>query len=194
VKARATAPQRADQHRGAGGLEVKARATAAQIDTAARLRIACALVTRAQRQQVRGTLTPVQLSALQKVDLFGPLRLGDLAQREQVRGPTMSRVVASLEQAGLVHRAVDPKSARCSLVVLSAEGREQLDATRRDYTDFMACRLTSLGPEHQAALAAALPALEALVAVALPGEDAGRAEVERNRSARARLPATRALG
>ena len=93
-----------------------------------------------------------------------------------------------------MRRAVDPKSARCSLVVLSAEGREQLDATRRDYTDFMACRLTSLSPEHQAALAAALPALEALVAVALPGEDAGQAEVERNRAARGLHPAKRGAG
>lgn len=156
-----------------------AKVTAAQIELATRLRIAFALVTRAQRQEVPGRLTPVQLSALHKVDMHGPLRLGDLAAREQVAGPTMSRVVAQLEALGMVRREVDPTSARCSLVVMTVAGRERLDAVRRDRNDQMTCRLAQLAPEHQRALAEALPAIEALVEAVLPGDDVWRREVER---------------
>ncbi|HEY3594815.1 MAG TPA: MarR family transcriptional regulator [Polyangiaceae bacterium] len=161
-----------------------ARVTPEQIELASRLRIAFALVTRAQRQQVRGKLTPVQLSALHKVEVYGPMRLGDLAAREQVAGPTMSRVVASLESAGLIRRDIDPTSARCSLVTVSRAGRQQLDAARRDHNDHMSCRLATLTAEHQRALSEALPALEALVEAVFPGEDAGPREIERSRRAR----------
>lgn len=161
-----------------------ARVTPEQIELATRLRIAFALVTRAQRQQIRGKLTPVQLSALHKVDLYGPMRLGDLAAREQVAGPTMSRVVASLESAELVRRDIDPTSARSSLVTVTRAGRQQLDAARRDKTGHMSCGLASLARDHQRALAAALPALEALVEAVLPGEDLAAREIERSRRAR----------
>jgi DNA-binding MarR family transcriptional regulator len=159
------------------------RVTPEQIELATRLRIAFALVTRAQRQQVPGRLTSVQLSALHKVDMHGPIRLGDLASREQVAGPTMTRVVASLEAAGLVRRSIDPKSARCSLVTISKAGREQLDAARRDRTDYISCRLSTLSPHHQRALASVLPALDALVEALLPGDDVAQVEVERSRTA-----------
>lgn len=152
------------------------------VELAAKLRIAFALVTRAQRQDVPGKLTAVQLSALYKVDLFGPVRLGDLAAREQVAAPTMSRVVASLEDARLVKRRTDPTSARSFLISITAKGRRQIDAVRRDRTDVMTCRLTALGFEHQRALAAALPALEALAESAIPG--VAQREVERTRRAR----------
>jgi DNA-binding MarR family transcriptional regulator len=159
-------------------------ATPELIELATRLRIAFALVTRAQRQQIRGRLTSVQLSALHKVDMHGPIRLGDLAAREQVAGPTMTRVVASLEGAGLVKRAIDPQNARCSLVAISKEGRAQLDAARCDHTEFMSLRLLALSLAHQRALADALPALEALVEAVLPGDDVSRREIERSRGAR----------
>lgn len=149
---------------------------------AVKLRIVFALVTRAQRQDVPGKLTAVQLSALYKVDVFGPLRLGDLALREQVAPSTMSRVVRSLEVAGLVRRRSDPASARSSLITITATGHRQIDAVRRDRTDVMTCRLTKLAPDHQRALAAALPALEALAEHATPG--IAKREIERTRRAR----------
>ncbi len=160
-----------------------ARVTAQQIELATRLRMAFALVTRAQRQGVQGRLTPVQLSALHKVDMYGPLRLGDLAAHEQVAGPTMTRVVSSLDALGLVTRAIDPTSARCSLVTITRVGRKQLDAVRRDRSDHLSCQLAKLPPEHQRALADALPALEALVDAVLPGDEMWPREVERARLA-----------
>jgi DNA-binding MarR family transcriptional regulator len=145
-------------------------AAAAELhELAAKLRMALAQVTRAQRQEVTGRLTAVQLSALCKVELHGPLRLGALASREQVAGSTMSRVVASLELAGLIQRRTDPSSARCSLVTITRAGRRQIEEVRRDRTDLMTCRLAKLGAAHQRALAAAVPALEALVESVTPG-------------------------
>ncbi|MDB4997964.1 MAG: MarR family transcriptional regulator [Myxococcaceae bacterium] len=162
------------------------RATPEQIELATRLRMAFALVTRAQRQEVQGRLTPVQLSALHKVDMYGPLRLGDLAAHEQVAGPTMTRVVTSLDALGLVKREVDPTSARCSLVTITRLGRQQLDAVRRDRSDHLSCQLAKLTPEHQRILADALPALEALVDAVLPGDEMWPREVERARLAQRR--------
>ena len=152
------------------------------VELAAKLRIALALVTRSQRQDVPGKLTAVQLSALYKVELYGPLRLGDLAAREQVAAPTMSRVVGSLASAGLLTRRTDPTSARCSLVTITKAGRKQIDAVRLDRTDVMTCRIAKLSPLHQRALASALPALEALVEMSMPG--IAEREVERTRRAR----------
>ena len=161
--------------------------TTDDIELATRLRIAFALVSRAERQNVPDRLTPVQLSALYKVDVHGPLRLGDLAAREQVAGPTMCRVVASLEAAGLVTRDTDPTSARCSLVAVTPAGRDQIDVVRRDRTDFMACRLAKLPPRQHRALVLALPAIEALVEAVIPGDDIRRREIERTRSARLKV-------
>jgi DNA-binding MarR family transcriptional regulator len=158
--------------------------TTDDVELATRLRIAFALVSRAERQNVPDRLTPVQLSALYKVDVHGPLRLGDLAAREQVAGPTMCRVVASLEAAGLVTRDTDPTSARCSLVAVTPAGRDQIDVVRRDRTDFMACRLAKLPPRQHRALVLALPAIEALVEPVVPGEDIRPREIERTRRAR----------
>ncbi|MEO5766933.1 MAG: MarR family transcriptional regulator [Polyangia bacterium] len=149
---------------------------------AAKLRIAFALITRAQRKDVPGKLTGVQLSALYKVDVYGPLRLGDLAGREQVAPPTMSRVVASLQEAGMLRRRSDPISARSSLITITSKGRRQIDAIRCDRTDVMTCRLSKLAPRHQRALAAALPALEALADHVTPG--VAERELERTRRAR----------
>ena len=166
-----------------------AKMTPEHIELAMRLRIAFALIARAQRREIPERLTPVQISALCKVDLYGPIRLGDLAACEQVAGPTMSRVVTSLESGGFVTRAPDPTSARSSQVTITARGREQIDAVRRDRTHVMARRLAGLDPEHRSALHAALPAIEALVETVTPEVGLARRERERSqRVTRARRP------
>jgi DNA-binding MarR family transcriptional regulator len=157
------------------------------IELAMRLRIAFASIARAQRQDAHERLTPTQISALYKVDFFGPIRLGDLAAHEQVSGPTMSRVIDSLEKAGYVERAPDPTSARSSRVTITPSGRKQIDAVRRDRTHVMARRLVALTPEQRRALQAALPAIEALVESVTPDVKLARREIERSqRATRAR--------
>lgn len=164
-----------------------AKMTPELITLAMRLRIAFALIARAQRRDVPEMLTPVQISALYKVELHGPIRLGDLAACEQVSGPTMCRVVASLEGGGFVTRETDPTSARSSQVAITASGRKQINIVRRDRTHVMARRLAGLDPEHRSALQAALPAIEALVESVAPDASLARREMERTqRATRAR--------
>jgi DNA-binding MarR family transcriptional regulator len=67
-----------------------------------------------RRVDARSGLPPAQLSALSVVVFGGPLSLGALAAAEQVRPPTMTRIVDALEAAGLVTRRPDPATrARC---------------------------------------------------------------------------------
>jgi DNA-binding MarR family transcriptional regulator len=131
-------------------------------ELAGRLRIAVGSLVRWLRQSDAGRLSPAQLSALVTVETQGPLRIGDLAARERVAAPTMTRLVGVLAEAGLVHRETDPVDGRGSLVGLSREGRALLEEIRRERTSLLVSRLAALSAADRAALAAALPALEAL--------------------------------
>jgi DNA-binding MarR family transcriptional regulator len=135
----------------------------AQTDLAARLRLAVGRLHRRIRIDGRESIPPLQLSALVTVEQHGPLRLSELARREAVTAPTMSRVLAALGENGLVVRAPDPQDARGVLVTLSAEGAARLAEVRSHRTALVARRLARLDDEQRAALTAALPALEALL-------------------------------
>lgn len=65
---------------------------------------------------------PLQLSTLVSIENHGPLRLGELAQREAVTAPTMSRVLVALGHRGLIVRTIDAEDARSVRVALSPEG------------------------------------------------------------------------
>jgi DNA-binding MarR family transcriptional regulator len=110
----------------------------------------------------------LQTSVLVTLEEHEPLRLSELARREAVTPPTMSRVLAALDDAGLLVRTPDPQDARSALVELSAEGRSMIERLRTERTALLAQRLDRLSQEHREALAAAVPALEALVT--LPAE------------------------
>ena len=131
-------------------------------ELAARLRIAVGGLVRWLRQRDPGSLSPAQLSALLSVEAYGPLRIGDLAARERVSPPTMTRLVDVLADAGLVDRRPDPEDRRGQLVELATAGGGLLAEIRRERTTLLSQRLAALSPADRAALAAALPALEAL--------------------------------
>ena len=73
------------------------------------------------RQEAGAQLSPSQTAALATIERHGPLTPSELAERERVQRPTVTRVLARLEEAGLVERAADPGDRRCSLVSISAE-------------------------------------------------------------------------
>lgn len=137
-------------------------------ELAARLRLAVGRLNRRIRIDDTETLPPLQLSTLVTVEQDGPLRLSELARREGVTAPTMSRVLAALDEAGLVQRAPDPGDARGVLVSISGPGRTRLQEVRSHRTALIARRLDRLDEGQRAALLAALPALEALL---VPDED-----------------------
>jgi DNA-binding MarR family transcriptional regulator len=139
------------------------RQDVALTDLAARLRLAVGRLNRRIRIDDHESVPPLQLSALVTVEQHGPLRLSELARREAVTAPTMSRVLSALDEQGLVHRAPDPQDARGVLITLSDTGSVRLNETRNHRTALIARRLGRLDDTQRAALAAALPALEALL-------------------------------
>jgi DNA-binding MarR family transcriptional regulator len=134
-----------------------------ETELAARLRLVVGRLNRRIRIDGRESVPPLQLSALVTVEELGPLRLSELARREAVSVPTMSRVLAALDEQGLVVRTPDPQDARGVLVTLSAEGERRLTQVRSHRTALVARRLGRLDAAQRASLLAALPALEALL-------------------------------
>jgi DNA-binding MarR family transcriptional regulator len=128
-----------------------------------RLRLAVGRLARRLRQQAGGEVTPSQYSALSSVGRLGPVTLGELAAVERVRPPTMTRIVASLEEAGLVERHAHPGDRRAAHVQLSDAGHRflQRSGTRKDA--FLAERLARLDPDEVAQLAQAVTVIERLL-------------------------------
>jgi DNA-binding MarR family transcriptional regulator len=131
-------------------------------EAATRLRTAIARLNRRLRQQTVGELTLSQWSALVAVESAGRMRIGDLAAHEHVSPPTATRLVASLEAAGLLRREVDDGDRRSTLVSLADPGRHALAELRRKRNQVLATRLAALSGADLDRLAEALPVLERL--------------------------------
>jgi DNA-binding MarR family transcriptional regulator len=139
----------------------------------ARLRVAIARLSRRLRKHELAGLTPTKLSALATVWQAGPLRLGDLAVAERIAPSTLTRLVSALEESGYVERCAVPGDARASTLAITPRGRDVIERIRQESTVLLRESLLTLTEEQQAALAAALPALEQL-AEALPAHTAER--------------------
>jgi DNA-binding MarR family transcriptional regulator len=146
-----------------GSVETDDVETGEQTELAARLRLVVGRLHRRIRIDGRESIPPLQLSALVTVEQHGPLRLSELARREAVTAPTMSRVLAALDEQGLVIRTPDPHDARGVRIVLSEEGAARIAEVRSHRTALVARRLARLDDEERERIAAALPALEALL-------------------------------
>ena len=103
------------------------------------------------------------VSALNTLVRHGPMRLGDLAAREGVAPPTLSRVVSSLVEGGYVRREPDPHDGRAFLVTATAEGEWIISGMWSNRLRELRRRIDRLSPEQWQAVVAALPALESLV-------------------------------
>jgi DNA-binding MarR family transcriptional regulator len=127
-----------------------------------RLRVALARLSRRMRRHQLAGLTPTQLAALSTVERAGPLRLGDLAAAEGIAPSTLTRMVAVLEDLGYVRRDADPRDARASTLAITPKGHDTLELLRAEGTNLLTEWLMLLTPDQRAALATALPAIEAL--------------------------------
>lgn len=130
-------------------------------EIAARLRVAVGRLIRYLRQHAVEQLTISQLSALATLST-GPLRLGELAAAENISPSTLTRIVASLEERGLVTRRQDGDDRRVMWTELTPEGTDVLERMRRERTLYLARRVAQLDTRERAALETALPVLEAL--------------------------------
>lgn len=139
-----------------------------------RLRVAVGRLHRRLAQRASGQLTFAQLSALVTIEKLGPIRSGELALREQVAAPSMTRTVAGLIEAGLADKVPDPLDGRSSLIVATAAARALLEEVRTERTAMLTERVGRLGPQDYAVLAAAIPVLEQLAAEEGPAPAAAR--------------------
>ena len=107
------------------------------------------LLRKVRAQDRTAGIGPAQLSALSVLVLGGgPRSLGELAEAEQVRPPTMSRIVAGLERAGLVRRRATEDGRRVCLAA-TAKGTKILQEGRRRRVESLAQVVSSLSEKEQ---------------------------------------------
>ncbi len=110
-----------------------------------------------------GELTIAQISALQSLDMAGALTPRELADAERVQPPTMTRIVARLEERGLVQRTPHPTDGRQVILAPSPDGRLMLSEYSRVRDEWLAQRLSKLTPDERDTL---LRAAEILTRIA----------------------------
>jgi DNA-binding MarR family transcriptional regulator len=146
-----------------GAPPASARSAGADPELAARLRLVVNRLARHLRRQTGDDLSPSLISALATVELHGPLTLGEIAAHEMVTPPSVTRMVATLEERNLVRRETDAVDRRVARVSLTGEGRRALARARTRKTAYLAKRLRKLDATERAALEQALPVLERLL-------------------------------
>jgi DNA-binding MarR family transcriptional regulator len=121
------------------------------------------LLRRLRREDDASGLPAPQLSALSVIVFGGPITLGALAQAEQVRPPTITKLVATLEEAGLVEREVDVADRRVVRVKATGRGTRLLQEGRKRRVASLAASLAQLPAAERDCLARAVPILEKVV-------------------------------
>jgi len=114
--------------------------------------LAIHLLRRVRREDVKAGLTGPRLSALSVVVFGGPITLGDLAAAEQVRPPTMTRLVRALEREQLVRREKDPNDGRVVRLRATAKGENVLRAGRARRVRRLAEPISDLSETEREAL------------------------------------------
>ena len=99
-------------------------------------------------------------SALASIDRHGPLTPSELANRERIQRPTATRVLARLEEDGLVLRTADPRDGRSCLIAVSPAGHARMEESRTRKDAYLARRLTALSAEDRQVLDRAAGILE----------------------------------
>ncbi|MGQ0660211.1 MarR family winged helix-turn-helix transcriptional regulator [Sphingosinicella sp.] len=130
-------------------------------DIARRLHAAAIRLLRTLRREDDGSgLSAPRLSALSVIVFAGPLSLAALAAAEQVRPPTMSRIVDALVAAGLATREAAPGDRRSVRIEATAAGRTLLEEGRARRVGALVERLASLTDYERRALARGVEILE----------------------------------
>jgi DNA-binding MarR family transcriptional regulator len=105
---------------------------------------------------------PAQLSALSVLVFGGPKSLAQLAEAEQVKAPTMSRIVAGLLRAKLVHRRTDKQDRRAVVIQATEKGIRIMQEGRRRRVEALAATVRGLPPKEIAQLREAAQVMEHL--------------------------------
>jgi len=139
-------------------------ATSAPGEVADRLHSAAIhLLRRLRREDDASGLPAPQLSALSVIVFGGPITLGALAAAEQVRPPTITKLVVALETAGLVAREADTDDGRVTRVRATARGTRLLQDGRQRRVASLEASVLGLSRDEREQLASAIPILERIV-------------------------------
>ena len=134
------------------------------LEAVAVLRGAVLRLGRRLRYQTLGDadLSATELAVLGRIGLCGPMAPSALARAEHVKPPSMTKVIESLEEQGLVRRDPHPTDGRQCLISRTEAGEAFVQATRERRTAWLAQRLDQLSDEDRQAVLAAAPALQRL--------------------------------
>ena len=118
---------------------------------------------RVERLGLGGTetvLSDIQLAALAALERHDSMTPGELAEHEKVQPPSMTRVIAVLEERGLVTREPHATDRRQVILTVTDDGRNLVQRVRRRREAWLAQRLQELSPDERQILRAAAPILE----------------------------------
>jgi|SRR5579862_2684437 len=121
------------------------------------------LLRRVRREDSVSGEAPARLSALSVLVFGGPKTLGDLAAAEQVKPPTMTRIVAGLQRTGLARRVVDDSDSRRICVHATAKGVRVLQNARKRRIDALARGFSRLSQADLSAIDRAAEILKDLL-------------------------------
>ncbi len=148
----------------------------ATVDLADRIHAAALhLLRRLRREDDASGLPAPQLSALSVIVFGGPITLGDLARAEQVRPPTISKLIVALAAQALVVRVIDTADKRIVRVKATPRGTKLLHDGRQRRVAALVASLSALPARDRALLARALPVLENISGTARGSEPRERA-------------------
>jgi len=128
--------------------------------------LSLAVMRLARQLRFRNASSPVtlsQLSALSTLATEGPMTPGALAVRERVQPPSMTRVIASLVEMGLVDRTPHAVDRRQVMIAVSEAGSDLVTTTRQARQEWLTARLAALGDADRDVLRNAAALMVAMV-------------------------------
>jgi DNA-binding MarR family transcriptional regulator len=121
------------------------------------------LLRKLRRVDASSGLNAPRLSALSVIVFAGPLTLGALAAAEQVRPPTMTRIVQALEALGLVRKSTNREDRRTIHLTATMKGKRLLLAARGRRVQSLASRIGKLPSGERNTLEAAIGIVEGVI-------------------------------
>jgi DNA-binding MarR family transcriptional regulator len=115
------------------------------------------------RRQAPATLSSSTITALDRLQTEGPLRVSELAAREAMTQPGVTLLVNRLAEAGYAERVSDPTDRRAALVRITPAGQAALAERHAQRAAVLRARMAVLSDHDQHLLTAALPAIERLL-------------------------------
>ena len=143
-----------------------------------------------KEDDVSGLSAP-RLSALSVVVFGGPLTLGRLAKAEQVKPPTMTRIVTGLEKEGLVQRVGDAQDRRLTRIRATPKGEKILAAGRARCVEKLAAAVTTLDSSQLAELSRGVQLLGEIIGSMRGDQTGSHSRHSRNFAAQRRKRSTR---